>query len=187
MSTTPPPLSRTKKLLAEGVRKNRRKIWEWHLEHARVAPPPLYCSIDLRDSGTKIAPVDSNLYPAGFNNICPEDQRNAPPDPNMEMVKLKQQELQQRAEQAEQEFAQKQKELELKQAEIQRKALETHQDMTMAWQKVEAEKEESAAKLQETVLRYEAEMQHMQNDYQMNHANNLVKLLTHKEPQPKAK
>jgi glutamate--cysteine ligase len=78
---TPPPsiANRTKKLIAEGVRKNRRKLWEWHLEHARQAPPPLYCSIDLRDSGHKIAPVDSNLYPAGFNNICPEDQRNAPP------------------------------------------------------------------------------------------------------------
>jgi glutamate--cysteine ligase len=71
--------STTKKLLAEGIRKSRRKIWEWHLEHTRQAPPPLYCSIDLRDSGHKIVPVDSNLYPAGFNNICPEDQRNAPP------------------------------------------------------------------------------------------------------------
>ena len=70
--------SRTKKLIAEGIRKNRRKIWEWHLEHTRQAPPPLYCSIDLRDSGHKIVPVDSNLYPAGFNNICPEDQRNSP-------------------------------------------------------------------------------------------------------------
>ena len=78
MIPSPSP-SQTKKLIAEGIRKNRRKIWEWHLHHTRVAPPPLYCSIDLRDSGKKIAPVDSNLYPAGFNNICPEDQRSAPP------------------------------------------------------------------------------------------------------------
>ncbi|MGK5081901.1 glutamate--cysteine ligase [Bdellovibrionota bacterium FG-1] len=75
----PPSLSRTKKQLAEGIRKNRRKIWEWHMEQIRHAPPPIYCSIDLRDSGHKIVPVDSNLYPAGFNNICPEDQRTAPP------------------------------------------------------------------------------------------------------------
>jgi glutamate--cysteine ligase len=79
MTPSPSASTRTKKLIAEGVRNNRRKIWEWHLEHARQAPPPLYCSIDLRDSGHKIAPVDSNLYPAGFNNICPEDQRSAPP------------------------------------------------------------------------------------------------------------
>lgn len=71
--------TRTKKLIAEGVRKHRRVIWDWHCKQTRLAPPPLYCSIDLRDSGHKIVPVDSNLYPAGFNNICPEDQRNAPP------------------------------------------------------------------------------------------------------------
>lgn len=67
----------TKKLLAEKIQKNRRQLWEWHQEHARLAPPPLYSSIDLRDSGHKVVPVDSNLFPAGFNNICPEDLRNA--------------------------------------------------------------------------------------------------------------
>ncbi|UWI83288.1 glutamate--cysteine ligase [Wolbachia endosymbiont of Howardula sp.] len=30
---------------------------------------PLYSSIDLRYSGYKIAPVDANLFPAGFNNL----------------------------------------------------------------------------------------------------------------------
>ncbi len=49
------------------------------MEQSRLAPPPFYCSIDLRDAGYKIAPVDSNLFPAGFNNICPEDMRAAPP------------------------------------------------------------------------------------------------------------
>jgi glutamate--cysteine ligase len=68
----------TRKRVAEGIKNNRRKLWEWHLEHTRQAPPPLYSSIDIRDSGVKIVPVDSNLYPAGFNNICPEDQRHAP-------------------------------------------------------------------------------------------------------------
>ncbi len=67
------------KLLAEGIQKNRRSLWEWQMEYARKAPPPFYCSIDLRDSGHKIVPVDSNLYPGGFNNICPEDLRAAPP------------------------------------------------------------------------------------------------------------
>jgi glutamate--cysteine ligase len=67
-----------KKQLAEKISAHRRQLSEWHLEHARLAPPPFYCSIDLRDSGHKIVPVDSNLYPAGFNNICPEDLRAAP-------------------------------------------------------------------------------------------------------------
>ena len=37
-----------------------------------------YCSVDLRDSGDKIAPVDCNLFPAGFNNICEIDLGCAP-------------------------------------------------------------------------------------------------------------
>ncbi len=34
---------------------------------------PFYASIDIRDAEYKLAPVDANLYPAGFNNICSED------------------------------------------------------------------------------------------------------------------
>jgi glutamate--cysteine ligase len=67
-----------KKELAHAIQKNRRTLWDWQMEHARQAPPPFYCSVDLRDAGYKIVPVDSNLYPAGFNNICPDDLRVAP-------------------------------------------------------------------------------------------------------------
>ena len=37
-------------------------------EHAA----PFYSSVDLRNSGFKVAPVDTNLFPAGFNNLNPE-------------------------------------------------------------------------------------------------------------------
>src|SRR5258708_26099486 len=40
---------------------------QW-LEHA----VPFYCSVDLRNSGFKLAPVDTNLFPGGFNNLNPE-------------------------------------------------------------------------------------------------------------------
>jgi len=33
-------------------------------------PPLLYLSCDIRNSGQKISVVDTNLYPAGFNNLC---------------------------------------------------------------------------------------------------------------------
>ena len=33
---------------------------------------PFYCSVDLRNSGFKLAPVDTNLFPAGFNNLSPD-------------------------------------------------------------------------------------------------------------------
>ena len=35
-------------------------------------PPPFYCSCDLRNNGQKIAPVDTNLFPGGFNNLPPQ-------------------------------------------------------------------------------------------------------------------
>ncbi len=40
---------------------------QW-LEHT----PPFYGSVDLRNSGFKLAPVDTNLYPGGFNNLNPD-------------------------------------------------------------------------------------------------------------------
>ncbi|MFI5447917.1 glutamate--cysteine ligase [Polaromonas sp. UC242_47] len=40
---------------------------EW-MEHT----PPFYSSVDVRNAGFKLAPVDTNLYPAGWNNLTPE-------------------------------------------------------------------------------------------------------------------
>ena len=40
---------------------------QWQ-EHAA----PFYASVDLRNSGFKIAPVDTNLFPGGFNNLSPD-------------------------------------------------------------------------------------------------------------------
>ncbi len=40
---------------------------QWH-EHA----VPFYASVDLRNSGFKLAPVDTNLFPGGFNNLNPD-------------------------------------------------------------------------------------------------------------------
>ena len=40
---------------------------EW-MEHT----PPFYTSVDVRNAGFKLAPVDTNLYPGGFNNLTPE-------------------------------------------------------------------------------------------------------------------
>lgn len=36
--------------------------------------PPFYLSLDIRHAGYKIAPVDSNLFPAGFNNLSTEER-----------------------------------------------------------------------------------------------------------------
>ena len=44
-------------------------IEAWFAERYEDAPPPFYSSTDLRYSGLKLAPVDTNLFPAGFNNL----------------------------------------------------------------------------------------------------------------------
>lgn len=36
--------------------------------------PPVYLSTDLRDAGYKTVNVDTNAFPAGFNNLCPGDR-----------------------------------------------------------------------------------------------------------------
>ena len=40
---------------------------EW-MEHT----PPFYTSVDVRNSGFKLAPVYTNLFPTGWNNLTPE-------------------------------------------------------------------------------------------------------------------
>lgn len=47
-------------------------IEAWFREQWRKTPPPFYGSIDLRNAGFKLAPVDTNLFPAGFNNLNPD-------------------------------------------------------------------------------------------------------------------
>jgi len=39
-------------------------------------PVPLTSSVDIRESKYKVAPVDLNIYPAGFNNICQLDRES---------------------------------------------------------------------------------------------------------------
>ena len=43
----------------------------WFRQHWHTTPAPFYASVDLRNAGFKLAPVDTNLFPAGFNNLNP--------------------------------------------------------------------------------------------------------------------
>jgi len=47
-------------------------IETWFRGQWQKTPAPLTSSVDLRNAGFKIAPVDTNLYPAGFNNLNPD-------------------------------------------------------------------------------------------------------------------
>ncbi len=48
------------------------KIEHWFRGQWLEYAAPFYASVDLRNSGFKLAPVDTNLFPGGFNNLNPE-------------------------------------------------------------------------------------------------------------------
>jgi glutamate--cysteine ligase len=47
------------------------EIESWFRSQWRNIQVPFYTSVDIRNAGFKIAPVDTNLFPAGFNNLNP--------------------------------------------------------------------------------------------------------------------
>ena len=57
--------------------KNLDKVNAWFKTYRRELNVPFYSSYDVRDSGFKVANVDANIYPAGFNNICLTDREHA--------------------------------------------------------------------------------------------------------------
>ena len=52
-------------------------ISQWFKSKTSLLEYPIYSSYDIRDSGYKVTNVDANIYPAGFNNICPTDKETA--------------------------------------------------------------------------------------------------------------
>lgn len=139
---------------------------------------PLDNNLELRNRLRTMVPPD--IIEAGKTGkpLPPKPEQPSPEILKMELMKAQ---LEQKSQQASQEMQLKMKDLDLKQAEIQRKALETQQDMTMEWEKIQSEKEMAAAELQETILRYEAELKNIESNISMNHANNIVRLLTHNQ------
>lgn len=50
---------------------NQTEIERWFRQQWHITPAPFYASVDLRNAGFKLAPVDTNLFPGGFNNLNP--------------------------------------------------------------------------------------------------------------------
>ena len=48
---------------------HQAEIEYWFRSQWKRTPAPFYASVDLRNAGFKLAPVDTNLFPAGFNNL----------------------------------------------------------------------------------------------------------------------
>jgi glutamate--cysteine ligase len=53
------------------------EIEKWLGKIRAEAAPFFYNSVDLRHSGIRIVPVDTNIFPAGFNNLSPEARKRA--------------------------------------------------------------------------------------------------------------
>ena len=51
------------------VVKKKEEIDEWVKSKKLDTNPPFYTSVDLRVSNKKIVAVDTNIFPAGFNNL----------------------------------------------------------------------------------------------------------------------
>jgi len=129
---------------------------------------PLSNTIEIKNRlKTRVPP---QIVEAGKTGKMPEQQG---PSPEEQAIQLQQQEIQIQA-------GFKQKELELKDKEIQLKQQEIIQEAQFKIQELETKRLEVAGKLQEQELRYEAEMQRTEADSNIAHADNLVKILTHK-------
>lgn len=74
MTNTP----NSRDIIHDAVCKNHDKIQTWFREKTKQLEYPIYSSYDIRDASYKISNVDANIYPAGFNNICPTDKESAP-------------------------------------------------------------------------------------------------------------
>jgi len=62
------PLQEIERLVLD----RRPEIERWFRSQFGEHEVPFYTSVDLRNSGFKLAPVDTNLFPGGFNNLNPD-------------------------------------------------------------------------------------------------------------------
>lgn len=56
-------------IINDRIREKKSELESWTAEKKENVLVPLYTSVDLRVSDYKMAPVDTNVFPAGFNNL----------------------------------------------------------------------------------------------------------------------
>jgi len=69
-SITQVSVSKSMVNLIEIIRSKQGEIHQWLASYEGSKELPLYSSVDIRDAGFKMAVVDTNIFPAGFNNLC---------------------------------------------------------------------------------------------------------------------
>jgi glutamate--cysteine ligase len=66
-----------KELLHKQTLEHMDEICKWFQAKTSGLAYPIYSSYDIRDGGYKVSNVDANIFPAGFNNICPADKETS--------------------------------------------------------------------------------------------------------------
>ena len=59
------------------INQKQGSIGQWLHQNEKTNELPLYSSVDIRDAGFKMAVVDTNIFPAGFNNLCEHGLQDA--------------------------------------------------------------------------------------------------------------
>jgi hypothetical protein len=118
--------------------------------------------------------VDPKIIEAGKTGKMPQEQAPSP----QEQMAQQQMQMQQQQMQMEAQF--KQQQLEIKKQELQLKAQQMQIDLEIEQQKLQAEEISVMGEIEESKMRYMAETQKTESDSAISHANNLVKILTHK-------
>lgn len=130
---------------------------------------PLSNNLEIKNRLKTIVPPE--IIEAGKTGKMPHESGQPTPEQMM---------MQQQMQMQQQQMAMQQKEIQLKEEEIRLKQQKILLDAQVALQKLETEKLEVAGGIQEQELRYLAETQRTQSDESIAHADNLVRILTHK-------
>lgn len=136
---------------------------------------PLANTIEIKNRLKTIVPPA--IIEAGKTGKMPQENGQGQPNPEEQMAQAQMQ-MQQQQMQMEAQF--KQQTLEIKKQELQLKAQQMQADLEIEQQKLQAEEIAVMGEIEESKMRYMAETMRTENDSAIAHANNLVKILTHK-------
>ena len=130
---------------------------------------PLMNNLEIKNRLKTMVPPQ--IIEAGKTGKMPP--QNAQPSPEEQALQLQ-------AQNQQQQNAMKAQEMHLKEQELELKKQQIIMEAQFKIQELETERLETAGKLKEQELRYMAETQRTESDAQIAHADNLVKILTHK-------
>jgi len=129
---------------------------------------PLSNNLEIKNRlKTRVPP---QIIEAGKTGKMPEQHG---PSPEEQALQAQQQQMQMEAQ-----F--KQKQIEIKEKELALKAQQMQIDLEIEHEKLQAEKIAVMGEIEESKMRYMAETNRTESDTAIAHANNLVKILTHK-------